>query len=113
MSVLEAIQRKRQRTEDPGVPVVPVVPVVVHAVPVAPRQVPPIEVVDVEAEPETASPSVAPPITEPTREEFSSPPRTKVGSKSSGKGKEPLGLDGPPLVIFPEIPEGKRDEEYQ
>ena len=96
---MEAIRRKRQRMGDLGILV-------------APRPVPTIEVVDVEAEPETAAPSV-PPVTEPTGEELSSPPRTKAGSKSGGKGKVPLSLGGPPLVIYLEILEGEEDEEHQ
>ena len=44
------------------------------------------EVVDVEGEPETTALSV-PPVTESTGEELHSPPRTKVGAKSSGKGE--------------------------
>lgn len=106
MNVLGQIRRKRQRTEGLGVPVVPVIPVV-------PRPVSQVEVVDVEAEPDTASLSNVPPVTEPVGEEPSSPPRTKAGSKSSGKGKVPVRLGGPPLVIYPEILEGEGDEEHQ
>ena len=99
MNVLDQIRRKRQRTEGPGVPVILVVPVV-------PQPVLQVEVVDVEAEPDTASPSNVPPLTKPAREEPSSLPRTKAGSNSGGKGKVPLSLGGPPLVIYLKIPEG-------
>ena len=78
-----------------------------------PRSASQIEVVDVEAEPDTASPSNIPPVTEPTGVEPSSPPRATAKSKSGGRGKVPLSLGGPPLVIYPEIPEGERDEEHR
>ena len=106
MKVLEQIWRKRQRTEGPGVPAILVVPVM-------PRPVLQVDVVDVEAEPDTTSPSNIPPVTEPAREEPFLAPRTTVLPKSGDKGKVLLGLDGPPLVIYPEIPEGERDEENQ
>lgn len=65
-----------------------------------------------EVEPDTASPSNIPPVTEPTGKETSSPLRKTTVLKSGGKGKVPLGLDGPPLVIYPEIPKGERYEEH-
>lgn len=106
MNVLEKIWRKHQRTKGPEVPVIP-------AVPVVPRPASQIEVVIVEAEPDTASPSTIPPVTEPAGVEPSSPPRTSANSKSSGRGKVPLSLGSPSLVIYQEIPEGERNEEHQ
>ena len=75
MGLVDTIRRKRQRTEDP-------------VVPVAPQQVPTIDIVDVKMEPETAAVT---PVTETTGE-LSSPPMTKAaGAENIGKGKEPLG----------------------
>ena len=91
---------------DLGVPTIP-------AVPVVPRPASQIEVVDVEAEPDITSPSNSPPVTEPLVVEPSSPPWMIAKSKSGGRGKVLLSLGGPPLVIYPEIPEGERDEEHQ
>ena len=36
-----------------------------------------------------------------------------AGAENAGKGKEPLGQGGVPLVIFPEPPKDGEDEEYQ
>ena len=106
MNIIDLVRRKRQRIEGPGVPVLP-------AVPVVPRPAPPFEVVDVEAEPDTASPSHVPPVTEPTGVPSPSPMIEAAGAENAGKGKEPLGQGGIPLVIFPEPRKDGDDEEYQ
>ena len=93
MGLVDTIRRKRQRTEDPAVPVVP-------------RLAPPVDIVDVE-ELET-------PVTEPTGVPSPSPMTEAAGAENAGKGKEPLGQGGVPLVIFPEPPkDGEDNEEYQ
>ena len=106
MNIVDLVRRKRQRIEGPEVPVL-------SAVPVAPRPAPLIVVVDIEAEPDTASSSQVPPVSESAWVEPSSPPRTVAKSKSGSRGKVPLGMGGPPLVIFPEVHEGYNDEENQ
>lgn len=66
-----------------------------------------------EAEPEITCVPVVPPPTELAGEEVPSSLRTQVGTKDGkGQGKVPLSLGSPPLVIYPEIPEGQGDEEY-
>ena len=101
MTILDQIRRKRQRTTGPAVPVVS-------------QPVPQVEIVDVEAEPETAGLPMGPPATEPAGEEVPSPPRTQVGTKDGqGKGKFPLSLGDLPLVIYQEILDGEGDEEHQ
>lgn len=106
MKIVDLVRRKKQRIDGPGVPALPTDPVV-------PQSATPIEVVDVEPEPNTASPSQVPPATEPAGVESSLPPRTVAKPKSCSQGKDPLGVGIRPLVIFPEVHKGTSDEEHQ
>ena len=99
---MDLVQRKKQRIEGPEDSALPSGSMV-------PRSAMPVEVVDVEAEPDAVSPSQAP----PTRTEFPSPLRIVAKLKSGGQGMDPLGTGAPPLVIFPKIHEDTSNEEYQ
>ena len=98
MPFLDVLRNKRRRTEGPE-----------GSVPVIPRVVEEVVVVDVDEEPVATSPSQIP----PTGVEMPSPPRTAVNPKGMGQGKDSLGPGIIPLVIFPEVPEGMIDENHQ
>ena len=93
MGLVDTIRRKRQRTEDPAVPVVP-------------RPAPTVDIVDVE--------EIETPVIEPAGVPSPPPTTEAAGAENVGKGKEPLGPGCVPLVIVPEPPtSGEEYEEYQ